>query len=580
MDYTKSNVSLKTEYEDLEVEYDVFMINKETSTSLSNTIAKKREIINSGIQDNDTIIADLQKEVDGLNEEIERLTYNGDTLDLLVAASSGVLTGLLDIVFVGELGLFEGSSDASKARFENDLGGVHESMNRFIQKYAKKSGFKGDKLKDSIEFLEKKYPVAQDNSWSGKQISSTKTHHLDDLAHHPSVLGLVSALAVQYLRISTFASTDGSVHFVFVKPSKKDIMRIIIPVVISGLILWLVNLAESKIEEYDIDIPKPVKVIVDNLYKAPIAIEILRTVLNWGGHLVSDMGGSKNTPGGGEGIPGIFASFIKEISMMPGFKDSDLPKIAKDLYRGNMDSPLTHKLDLRTEMAVVKEQAMPVIVNEVIVRTFYFVRHLIIESKDKEIKDINWRNVVPFYNRTIVRMMTVASGTFTAVDLIDAAAETAIKHPETLVSGPAFLGKMVMCVNFVGIGRFAIAVTTDVGMGIQKMRDENKRAILMQNLIQANEAKMYYCSADAKLEIASLRELETNMYDAEADMWKQLSNSSKSINELYGLMYNMGDFFSNKIAEMNQQFDVIEKDVNDIKETDPRFIENMRNILS
>ncbi len=569
------DVSLKTELDDLQVEF-------ECSSTLPGLIDDKRQLIYTRLEELDSKIAECQKEVDRYNAEIERLTYNGDTGDLILAVSSGVLTGVLDIVFVGECGLFKNASDSAKEKFQKDLGSTHESLNKFILNYAKKKGYKGDRLSGAINFLEKKYPVAQDNVWKGKGVSSPKTHHLDDLAHHPSVLGLISAIAVQYLRISVFANKNGDVKVLFVKPTKKEILQIIVPVVLSGLIFWLVNLAEKKMIEYDEELPKPIRKIVENLHKAPIALSLLKTSLNWMGHLVSDMGGSKNTAGGGEGIPGLFLSFFKELSMLPGLKDSKLPKYLNDLYRNNNNSKLeelglslTNKLDLRAELTVAKEQCMPVIVNEVIVRSVYFIRHLIIESKDKDVKDIEWSRVIPFYNRTIVRMMTVATGTFTAVDLIDAAAETAIKNPEACASVPTFLGAMLLRVNFVGIGRFAIAVTTDVAMGVKKVRDESERAVLMQNLILSGEAKMYYKLADTHLEIANLHNTEADMYDTEASMWKQVEQTQESMEELYGFVNKVGNYYAKAIENMNASFDAIEESVEDIREEDPEFIDEL-----
>ncbi len=563
-----TDIVLKAELEDLQIEF-------ECTPALPSIIADKRELINSRLNELDGKLSEVHAKVDELNKEIERLTYNGDTGDLILAGGSGVLAGILDIIFVGELGLFKDAGNESKEKFEKDLGSTHESINKFILKYAQKKGYKGERLDGAINFLEKKYPVEQDNVWKGKQISSASTHHLDDLAHHPSILGLISAIAVQYLRIAVFSSKDGSVHFAFVKPSKEDLIKIIVPVVISGLIFWLINLAEKKLVEFDEDLPKPIRTIVNNLHKAPVALSILKTSLNWFGHLISDMGGSKNTAGEGKGISGLFLSFLKEISMLPGIKDSSLPEVLNDLYLHKKDSPLTHKLDLRTELAVVKEQSMPIIVNEVIVRTGYFVRHLIIETKDKELKDVEWSRVVPFYNRTIVRMMTVASGTFTAVDLMDAAVETVAKHPEACTSIPSFLGAMVMRVNFVGLGRFAIAVTTDVAMGVKKRRDESERAIMMQNMALLTEAKMYYRLANSQLEMANLHNTEKDMLEAEAEMWKQVEQTEESYQELYKVASKVGDFYAETIQEMNETFDAIEEDVEKIKDSDPGFLVEM-----
>ena len=114
---------------------------------------------------------------------------------------------------------------------------------------------------------------------------------------------------------------------------KKEIVKRWAPVVISGVLRWLIYLAESKYKEKNSkELPKPIHRLIVALSYSPAVIEILKVVDNWFGHLVSDMGGSKNTAGGGMGIPGVFVSVLKEISSLPLLKDTELPKIVSDLY--------------------------------------------------------------------------------------------------------------------------------------------------------------------------------------------------------------------------------------------------------
>lgn len=415
----------------------------------------------------------LQKFYDDYSKaisEVERLTNNADGIDYALAAASGAIAGMIDVFMVGELGLFESASEEAKKKFQADKGEVHKKLNQYIEEYARKKGYEGNGLKGAIAFLEQKYPVAQDNSWSGKQISSTKTHHLDDLAHHPTLLGLVSAIVVQYLRLAVFANKKGEVNILIVEIDKREFVKNLFPIVLSGFIKWLINMAERKeVIQIDEEIPKPIQFIVEKLYAIPAAITILRTVDNWYGHLVSDMGGSKNTPGGGMGIPGLFLSFFKEISMLPVVRDSELPQLLNDLYQGTKASPLTDKLDLRAELTVFEEQKLPVYVNEILVRSTYFISHLIKELLNNDLKNVKWRNVVPFYDRTIVRMTTISTATMEAIDIADAAVRAAVKSGGTL---PGFAEQFVVRINFVGIGRFAIACTTDVAMGLTKTRLE------------------------------------------------------------------------------------------------------------
>jgi len=120
-----------------------------------------------------------------------------------------------------------------------------------------------------------------------------------------------------------------------------------------------------------------------------------------------------------------------------------------------------------------KTQAMPVIINEVLVRGFYFVRRMITEYQTHQnFKDVNWDVVVPFSNRTVERMMTIASGTFVAFDVADAA-----------IRSGGFNASCILRINFVGIGRFAVAVGTDIAMGIKKHNKEQERSTALPSRI-------------------------------------------------------------------------------------------------
>lgn len=569
-------LEIKSECDDgFAVEFEVMPINIE--------IDKRRQQISEGLLSLDELISAKVAQIEELDKNIDKLTNHADKEDYVIAVISGIIAGLLDSFFVGELGLFENASDSAKEKFREKKGNVNDSVNRFIEEYAKQKGYDGNgRLKGVIEFLEKKYPVEQDNIWKGRGISSAKTHHLDDLAHHPSILGLLAAIMVQYLRISVFSNKSGEVEIVFVPPKKEDLFRIIVPVMISGVIKWLVNLAEkNEILLFDENVPVPIQNIVRNLHRLPIAIEILRTVDNWFGHLVSDMGGSKSTSGGGAGLPGIFLSLLKEIAMLPGVNHTELPQIINDLYQNTKDSPLTDKLDLRTELTVVNEQAMPVIFNEVIVRSLFLVRHILIESKDKNsISEINWSRVVPLGNRTIVRMMTIASGTFVAVDAADAAIRTAVEHPEACANLPMFLGTMIMRINFVGIGRFTIAVATDVGMGIKRTVKMSERSKEISELTMLYNSKMYFRGADLFSSMGELYEAQEQIELKTQELWKQVEHTEKSMCELYKAMEYSVMFFTESIDRMNSDFETIEESINELELHNPGLKSEMLNHIS
>ena len=542
-------VSLKSQSEDLDVEFEILPVVD------PNSFKDPRQLeIYRGVSSVEAQLAIVQTKIDEINAEIDRLTNHADGVDYTVAISSGILCGLMDVFFVGELGLFENASDTAKARFHDAKGSVHSSVNKFIEKYAKVRGYPGTGLKGAIEFLETKFPVAQDNVWHGKQYSSTKTHHIDDIAHHPSILGLFSAILVYYFGISTFVTKDGKVRF---DHTDAHFIETLVLIIICGTIKWLVNIAEQKeLPIFDDDVPKPIQTIIQNLHKLPAVISVLKVADNWFGHLVSDMGGSNKTAGGGAGIPGLFISFLKELTLLPGIKDSKLPKFINTLYQNTKASPLTDKLDFRTELTVVNQQGAPILINEVIVRTFYFVRRLIVEANSvSTISDINWESVIPFSNRTIIRMMTIATGTFTAVDMADAAIRAAGKSGGTL---PGFVAQMILRVNFVGVGRFAISVGSDAKMGIQRSRARDERMKLYAEQIALTDAKVFY---------------------KQADMWIEAENAGVAIEQVYNTAEKAGAYYVAAMEEIRKSMENIGEYLPEIQKKNPALTTELLDII-
>jgi len=86
-------------------------------------------------------------------------------------------------------------------------------------------------------------------------------------------------------------------------------------------------------------------------------------------------------------------------------------------------------------------------------------------------------------------MMTIATGTFTAIDTLDAVIEGAINSKANWVE---FGRQVVLRLNFVGIGRFTIALGTDAFMGLRKGKKSRERMLLKAESLYLLEAKMYY----------------------------------------------------------------------------------------
>ena len=401
----------------------------------------------------DARLDEIDNQIADLDISIDKLTNHADKLDYAVSVASGIIAGIIDILFVGKFDLQEGRDWSS------------DKINDFVTTVAKKQGYEGDDLQGAIRHLEK-FGAPSDSVYN--DFGGGLQHHLRDFAHHASPVGLVFSMLTQFTQKAYGTNTAGA--FIVVPIDKTTFIGDSVPTKITfGLVYWVL-------------------------------------------HMASDMAGSSGAPGAGTGIPGPILSIVKLLSSTPIFNNKDQVnelslKVSK-LFNGTLLSekdangkiikgadgkPLIHQMDLRGELGVMHQlakQALPVIVNEAFVRGFYFINRLIDEVKDKQsLKEVDWDKTIPFGNRTIERMMTIATGTFTAIDTLDAVIEGAINSKANWVE---FGRQVVLRLNFVGIGRFTIALGTDAFMGLRKGKKSRERMLLKAESLYLLEAKMYY----------------------------------------------------------------------------------------
>ncbi len=436
----------------------------------SEELNEKMELVAAEISLNakgsDVDASALDEELKRVDRELEKYDCQADMADYGLAVFGGIVSGIIDSLFVGDI-----SGDIS------DIALSHEQVNRYIESYAKKRGYEGDGLKKSISYLEDEFKVAQDNIWSGKDIRvSTKNHHLADMAHHPTPVGLASAIVVQFFRVGTFVNRDGEWHFLMVETKKEDIIETWGPAVITGVLNWLAYFAEHKYEEETEEEVSPVlKKLIHISASMPLLIEIAKCADNWYGHLISDVGGSKNTAGGGMGIPGVFVSFFYELAALPGFKSSGLLEYTNNIYQ-------KQKIDLRHEIGLYRglgKQTMPVLFNEFFVRTSYFLMHLLSGiSEHNGVEGIEWKRILPFDNRVVDRMMTVASLTLSTVDVADAAARAAVESAGNWV---LFAGNFTTKFNYVAAGRAVFSIAKEISDDSKEAELLHEKRILTEN---------------------------------------------------------------------------------------------------
>ena len=265
----------------------------------------------------DEQIQRLDEQIRAVDTQVDILTNESDRVDYSIAVACGVLAGIVDSVWVGEFSLTRA----------HEWGAEH--VNEFVIRTAQKmTGYEGDDLTVAIQKLEQQFPFAGDKATD--LFGGPTIHHLRDLTHHPSPLGLVASIAMQFTGKA-----------------------------------W--GLTKDSVGPIDVGQDAP------QLIGATVPEKLLFGTVHWFFHLASDIAGSHKYAGAGTGLPGPMLSLVHEVSagfaMLRGATErTEFLKRVEDVFRGRgNDVPF----DFRTELGIVNEagrQALPVLLNEALVR--------------------------------------------------------------------------------------------------------------------------------------------------------------------------------------------------------------------
>lgn len=526
----KTKKLFKIEDENLVVEYEVLPLIDDTITTDPRLLE-----INQGLNSVEERLNIVQDKLDNLNSDIDRLTNHADGFDYMLAVASGIIAGIFDYFKMGEFSL-KGANEFGQSK-------VEEIIKNVAKKKAEERGYTGnvDSLEGAVRFLEDKFTIAADTVTD--EFGGGKQHHLRDFSHHASPTGVIFSLLTQFTGKVYGTDTTGAFQA--------------IPLAKEGTPL----VGNSIFEKFTYGI------------------------INWFFHMISDVAGASTSIRAnslGTGLPGPILSMLKEFSTLPIFNKLDkngnkefsvwISKLfngtllAKRDDNGKLIPDTVVPFDLRTEIGIahyVGKQAIPVIMNECIVRGFYFLRRLYLELRDKKIgsiadlERINWKATLPHNNRTISRMLTIATGTFTSINLAGAAIN-AVRKPGGLSNIAMFFSYFILRVNFVGVGRFAVACYTDIKMGIERSKLIDERMKVNSEIIFLNNAKVFYMQAEG---------------------WIAAENASIAIEKSYNLISETTNFFNTTWNDITESINVIGKCINKIEEKNPGMKKKMLVIL-
>ncbi|WP_270322208.1 hypothetical protein [Weissella confusa] len=363
-----------------------------------------------------------------------------DKYDYFLGAFSGVITGLIDILFVGNV--LNGGGSPLREWTDKSTDKVVENFGKFVSKYAPKEGIKPPKGEGStarwIKYLEDRFGVPYDARYgsdlaNGENVSMNPfNHHLKSLAHSPDIVGLFFSILDQFNGTTTLID--------------------------SGRLISL-RTDTDKAESFE-------------LQGHNIITKLICGVANWFGHLMSDVAGSSSAKGRGAGIPAPFYSLIQNMN----FGETDFSKHGSRNFAEFAEKLFTEGYDLRA----VTTQAIPVALNELLTRFFWAVKRVFYhkESMSKLLTNAQ--------SPELRRMLLTSYGTFVTIDGVDATGRAFIK--DGAPQNPKFWIDLFGTLNLVGWSRFGMIAFQEVYV---KLNPDAVDVVRMDDEINREWARLY-----------------------------------------------------------------------------------------
>jgi hypothetical protein len=521
--------------------------------------------LRSGEAEIDQLLLKNKQEIDELTKQLEGLRIDADKWDYSISAISGVLAGIVDIVFVGELS-FKNLKEC------HEIGS--EKVNEMVKKAAKHNGFKEDpnlsseeNLKEAIKKLQNSH-LASDQNNIKNAFGGGKQHHFRDFTHHPTLIGWLFSMFMQFSEGYVVGANAGGM------------------------------LVIEKVEDPSL------------IGKDPFQKVLFGTV-HWLLHMFSDMAGTDQTAGAGTGLPGPILSLAKEIDAVrvrlfngnaqTGNDADELTKHLSKLFNGTFlaehdaDGKIIKgtelRFDYRTEIGMlenVKEASkmfIPVLINECIVRSFFFIKRFVIAVRESSVKSLSdlkkleWKKIIPFNNATLTRMLTISVATMEVIDITDAAIRGAIEAEKAgavgaevgAVGGPygaaagaatsgtvAFWKTFALRINYIGIGRVVICLGSELSFEYKRQKVLSERIAAYDEALNLMNAKVLF---------------------READMWISAQKAGESIEEAYQLIGITEEVFSESYSEIDDNLSKIAGHIDAANEKNPGLKDDMLNTL-
>lgn len=418
-------------------------------------------------------------------QNLKTVFYNDncDKYDYLIAVGCGAIAGLIDVFLVG-------APNDSKLQGWTDKQ-VDKTVMAFagICGWSQKEG-KEKSVASAIGFLEKKFPVNYDQRHSGDLGGlfnmSTKNHHMKSLSHSPDIIGLFFSVLNQFTSTSSFLDNG--------------------------------KLITIHTETYE-------------LQGNNFVSKLFCGVVNWLGHIISDIAGSSGASGRGSGVVIPFYELFQlcDFGSFGVEKDKNtLATIATKVFQEGYDARFGLTMTI------------PVIVCELLINTIWSIKHYFYYKKP-------FNECIPKKTHDDLRiMLIIGNGTLCLMDGTDAAIRSGLNWINFFLRL-----NIIAWYRFVSLVFREVCIRLGISFPLQKELDA---------YIRINEAVEFYLNSIEKIDF-ELFEKETEKYklmltilektDNYDELNNLLRNEYKSIGIELPYSGDFEDFMNNSSSVLN-----------------------------
>lgn len=371
--------------------------------------------------------ADIDAELGRIERELQAYKCEAGMEDYALAVLCGILSGAVDAFLLKQVEITAEGITAAPGQILGCL---------------QKAADKGKKTETAPTFKHVKV----------KKGFAEALPELTALSRHATGAGVVSGILRQFSDSGLFRFDGEKLQPFPEGMDRNNVICVAGAGVAAGVMKWLFNAAPDADAEGSL---KTIGKLHEIMHASPAMAEIVKCVDKWQKQLPGEILGFKKANQREMRVDEVFASLLSALSVTKALEGTRLPAFMEYLRRvegmGITRIPLAGALSA---------QAMPVVLNEIMVRTVYFATRLAKElAAHEDVSQIDWDGVVPFGHRTIERMIAVASTTFTVADTMDAIVHAAV---ESAGNGVLFSGTFVKRYNYVAYGRAAVAVYREI----------------------------------------------------------------------------------------------------------------------